>query len=32
MSKYQERQAKAATQKADLEAQLLDNQVPVILQ
>ena len=27
MGKYQERQAKAAAQKADLEAQLLENQV-----
>jgi hypothetical protein len=27
MSKYHERQAKAAAQKADLEAQLIDNQV-----
>ena len=27
MSKYHERQAKAAAQKADLEAQLLENQV-----
>jgi hypothetical protein len=27
LSKYHERQAKAAAQKADLEAQLIDNQV-----
>ena len=30
MGKYQERQAKAAAQKADLEAQLLENQVSTL--
>jgi hypothetical protein len=31
LSKYHERQAKAAAQKADLEAQLIDNQVKIQL-